>query len=190
MNLEEKFTDEYQELCVIQQVQPSVFEAKVMLKALRAEIDDDALIIKGVMDSKTSRHKFVKVNVDRNGHTVEIPRMPTTKEIVRICHDLREQHLKEQEEKNARLMLTSSIKISEQNKANGQLSLMLIGSYMCCPDKVWALIDCGALKADLTFAKMSGFKNGRTQTLKNIVETQYKDVVELCKNERAIDKTM
>lgn len=190
MTLEEKFTDEYQELCVIQQVQPSVFEAKVMLKALRAEIDDDALIIKGVMDSKTSRHKFVKVNVDRNGHTVEIPRMPTTKEVVRICHDLREKHMKEMEEQNARLMLSSPVEITEQKKANGQLSLMLIGSYQCCPDKVWCLIDCGALKADLTFAKMSGFKGSRTLNLKKIVEEKYKDVIEICKNERAIDKSM
>ena len=106
MNIKELFYEQYLALCSNHGAQPSHVDSNIMLKLLRDEIKDDELILKGLKSANTSKHKFIRTSTDSQGHTCEVPRMPTGKEIARICHDMKESFYQEKAEKESLLMLS------------------------------------------------------------------------------------
>lgn len=190
MNIKELFYEQYLALCSNHGAQPSHVDSNIMLKLLRDEIKDDELILKGLKAANTSKYPFFKTSTDSRGHTCEVPRMPTGKEIARICHNLKDKHLQEKAEKESLLMLSQPREISDQAKANGQLACSLVSWFKCCPDRVYSLIDAGTLKADLSLASHNFFayygkENINNQTrpiaMRNFIQSTYADVIEVCR---------
>jgi len=190
MNIKELFYEQYLALCSNHGAQPSHVDSNIMLKLLKNEIKDDELILKALQEANTSKHKFIRTSTDSQGHTCEVPRMPTGKEIARICHDLKESFFQEKAERESLLMLSQPKEISEQAKANGELACALAMWFGCCPDRVYSLIDSGTLKADLSLASHNFFKyfgkdnihnQKRPVAIRNFIQSTYADVIEICK---------
>lgn len=189
MSFNQVFADYYQKLCLIVNEQPGVMQAQTMMEYLKEEVVDEELILKGMKAASQIQNKKVRVYTDKNGHTSEVPRLPSSIEVVEICLDLKGKHLQEKAEKESLLMLSQPREISEQAKANGQLACSLVSWFKCCPDRVYSLIDAGTLKADLSLASHNFFayygkENINNQTrpiaMRNFIQSTYADVIEVC----------
>ena len=190
MSFKEVFSNYYQSLCSIHNEQPSVFQATTMMNYLLEEIGEEELILKGIKDATSTKHKFVRTSTDKNGHTSEVPRTPSAKEIAIICNDLKEDYYRDKEQQNAMRLLSEPKEITKQAAANGQLACSLVAWFKCCPDKVYSLINSGALVANKLLAEQNmfeamGTKNiyakKRQEQMKQYIQTHYESIIELCK---------
>tara|TARA_R110002020_G_scaffold357043_5_gene569493 strand:+ start:1099 stop:1692 length:594 start_codon:yes stop_codon:yes gene_type:complete len=195
MSFNQVFADYYQKLCLIVNEQPGVMQAKTMMEYLLEEIGDEELILKGIKAASQIKNKKVRVYTDKQGHISEVPRLPTAVEIAEICNDLKEDYYRDKEQQNAMRLLSEPKEITKQAAANGQLACSLVAWFKCCPDKVYSLINSGALVANKLLAEQNmfeamGTKNiyakKRQEQMKQYIQTHYESIIELCKKEEPI----
>lgn len=192
MSFNEVFADYYQKLCILVNEQPGVMQAKTMMEYLREEVGDEELILRGIKSASKIKNKKVRVYTDKQGCITEVPRLPTAVEIAEICNQLRDDFYKEKEAHENLKLISQPREITKQAQANGQLACSLVAWFKCCPDRVFSLIDSGALVADELFAEKNIFavmdiKNlydkKRQEQLKQYIQTHYYEYIELCRKD-------
>jgi hypothetical protein len=178
----QQFADAFQTLCTLKQQKLSIMEAQKYCQYLLSSIKDEKLILMGM--EKANDKPFVRTSTDKNGHTVEIPRMPTALEITGICNEIKTTST--QAQNNHQTLIGLSKKEEAKTKkgiANGHLAMGLVAWFACCPDFIWNSMDNGVIEApDDLLDRFVHFNKGESPTLakKEYIREHFDAFIDLC----------